>query len=217
MRSSSAGGGPGAAPVFVDASGRRRRLVGRLAAGFALLGLGYAATLVLLALAGVHISAPGLPLVEHAPRLARVPAEGPTSAAGPTATRTTPRPSPSRVVALARRVPAPVAASATDASLTDASPTVRTPSSDAVSQTATHTTPQSAPVSASASPAAASPTAAASPSATAPATASPTAVSSGAIHGKSATAPGASNRPTASAKGKSTSAPGQTHHSPHSK
>lgn len=64
MRPTSGSAGAVSDPVFVDRSGRRGRLVKRAGVLVSLLGLAYGVALVSLALVGVHISAPGLPLLE---------------------------------------------------------------------------------------------------------------------------------------------------------
>lgn len=56
-------------PVFVDRSGGRRRIVGRIGIGVALLGAAYGAVLVVLALVGTQMGAPGQPLFDHLPRV----------------------------------------------------------------------------------------------------------------------------------------------------
>lgn len=56
-------------PIFVDPSGRRRRRVKRAAWLIVALGAAYCLLLVFFALAGVHVSAPGLPLVEQIPHV----------------------------------------------------------------------------------------------------------------------------------------------------
>ncbi|QGN31880.1 hypothetical protein [Microlunatus sp. Gsoil 973] len=76
MQPSMVGGGVVPSPVFVDRSGRRRRLVKRIGIGVTILGVAYGAVLVSLSTLGVHIDAPGLPLVEqHSPVSAERPSD----------------------------------------------------------------------------------------------------------------------------------------------
>lgn len=185
--------GATAGPVFVDRSGRRRRAVKRLGVAVVSLGVAYGATLVLLATTGIHIDAPGLPLIEqplqratptHArsarevtPRAASKPP--PTALAAPTTARTTP--------------PIPVAAPSPAAPATPASPA----------------TTQASPVSIASAGASATGAGALAPGATS----SPTPSAAPSTGGKSASAPGATRRPSPRAEtttgGKAT-APGRT-------
>lgn len=75
-------------PVFVDRSGDRRRVVGRISVGISSLVAAYGAALVTLMVMGVPVDAPRLPLAEHLPRAAgegsmRTQAAQPQRAAAP--------------------------------------------------------------------------------------------------------------------------------------
>lgn len=153
-------------PVFVDPSGRRSRRVRRAAWLLIALGCLYAVLLVIFALTGVRVDAPGLPLVEKIPHIF---ADSPKAPSGP-------QPG-SRVNPLV----------ATVAPSGSPSPSAHASSSGSPSAQAT----ASASVSASAHPhATGSPTAKPARSPTAKPTHTP---SSG--QSRSASAPGASHRP----------------------
>ena len=56
-------------PVFVDESGRRRRLVVRVGIAIVVAALLYALTMIVLAFLGVRVDAPGFPALEKVPHL----------------------------------------------------------------------------------------------------------------------------------------------------
>lgn len=181
-----------AGPVFVDGSGRRRRLVKRLGVTVAVLGVAYGALLVVLAVVGVRIDAPGLPLIEHAPKTVARPPANPQGVPGSTTDALVPTPpTPNRAVPHKAGAPRAVATAA-------AMPN------------------PAAPARAQSTPAAQA--AGASPSAHA----SPTATASTKARGKSASAPGATHRATptkgkssTATRGKSSTAPGAARRTTH--
>lgn len=189
------------APVFVDPSGRRRRLVRRLGMTVVALLLGYAALLVVLTVNGVHVSAPGLPLLEKplhvsAPATqhqgAHVDGDSDRFTSGPaTAPASTTPPSGSASVGGASHVPSapPGAVPTRHAS----SGPARTPSAAATPAGPTSSAPVPATPTRTAQP---TPSAAATPA-----------------HGNSTSAPGATKRPTPSSRPTSTGA--GTIHNPH--
>ncbi|MBO0810454.1 MAG: hypothetical protein J2P23_00245 [Microlunatus sp.] len=157
----------------MDRSGGRRRIVGRIGIGVALFGVAYGAVLVVLALVGSQVGAPGQPLFDHLPRVM----------SGQSAhVQTRPNRSTNDEAKPARRTD-------TDSSITS-SPTAGPDSGQPRPESPTPTSAPSPSSSPSSSPTGAgsttSSTAGPSPSA------SPTATS----QGKSDQAPGASHRPT---------------------
>lgn len=177
-------------PVFVDDSGRRHRWARRAGVTIVALGATYAAVLVVAALIGIPLNAPGLPFLtqhhataEHSPAAPRhatdepvgssVPAESATSAVpSPTGrpTHSTPSASPSAATLLRTTHPTPTSAATTHT----ARSVVRSKA------TATPT---------------AHPTQAATQSTSHPTAHPTTAHTHSTTRGKSATAPGASRRP----------------------
>lgn len=68
METLESAGGPPPGPVFVDQSGRRHKWAVRIGIALAALAAAYGVTLIVFALAGVDVDAPGLPFVEKVTR-----------------------------------------------------------------------------------------------------------------------------------------------------
>lgn len=195
-------------PVFVDPSGRRRRLITRMGIGISLLGAAYGMALLVLTLVGVHVQAPGLPFLEHLPRVS-------SGRSDDHLERSTHVPSATRSAAAVdprARQPAAVATNRRAAMQPTSDPQ---PGSSAGPGTSPgHPSAAASSAAASAASPSAVPSPSTQPSSTGTASAGPTAGSKG----KSAEAPGAANRPTAKptpAKDKSADPPGASHRPTH--
>lgn len=230
MRPTSGSAGAVSDPVFVDRSGRRGRLVKRAGVLVSLLGLAYGVALVSLALVGVHISAPGLPLLESSVRTVNGnrPAEPHRGAPRPATVTSRPKSTPTTRSAT-NTIRMPSARAVASAADDDTTSTRAARASRPDSQSRTHArvpadpaavaapaavspaAPSAGP-SAAASPAAASPAAASSAAAsTAPRTdaASPTAAS------PTAASPTGALSPATVSRGKSDAAPGAARRTTH--
>lgn len=171
----------GAGPVFVDPSGRRRRTVARAGVGIAGLLVLYAVAMVVLALLGVRVDAPGLPSLSNVPSLVGGSSAGDPGTRQSSGGANTPTTPASR----------PISTGPTGTSA-PTSPVTRAPSSP--SPTIATATPHAETV---------HPTTVATPAAVATATATPTSPT----RGKSAAAPGATHRATPTTGGQSTTRP----------
>lgn len=188
-------------PIFVDRSGRRQRLVRRIGIGVALLAVAYGMILIPLSLVGVHINAPGLPLVEQLSRGAAAPSRN--RPAAPTSSATvseSPAPPGSPAQRTHSAMPRPESG-ATRADRPKASADVTSPGT---APTSTKAQPVAAPTTQQ-SPTTSSP--ATSASSSTQATSSPSAATTTSAAGNSKAAQGATHRAVPD-KGKSTTAPG---------